>query len=229
MAVLKVPPLSSADDLLSLVEAAGFLPFMRSGIEGFSVQEYTPEERWFVKDVEGPWEWRETLAERGVIAYGKVFDKKAGFISPAYYPDFVNWRRGGLDFADRYDAGLASRAEKRIMDLLVERGPCCPRTCAPSPDTRGLRRRSPRCRCAAMSSPCGLSTGAMRSAGPTASASPALRKAKRRLARRSFAPAAVKRRRYRKGGSRIGSMRCSRRRMGGKWRGCSGRAVEAVL
>ena len=123
MAVLKVPPLSSADDLLSLVEAAGFLPFMRSGIEGFSVQEYTPEERWFVKDVEGPWEWRETLAERGVIAYGKVFDKKAGFISPAYYPDFVNWRRGGLDFADRYDAGLASRAEKRIMDLLVERGP----------------------------------------------------------------------------------------------------------
>ena len=64
MAVLNIPPLNSADDLLSLVEAAGFLPFMRSGIEGFSVQEYTPAKRWFVKDAEGPWEWRETLAER---------------------------------------------------------------------------------------------------------------------------------------------------------------------
>lgn len=113
----------NAEELGSLVRSFGLLPFISSGIDGFSVEAYTPETLWFVKGVEGPWEWREAIADEGVIAYGKVFNGKAGFVAPEYYPDLVNWRRKGLSFQERYAMGQIPRMEKDIMDLIHDRGP----------------------------------------------------------------------------------------------------------
>lgn len=113
----------SAAELEALVMEIGFLPFMKCVIPGFSLEECTPSGYWFVKDVKGPWEWREAVAEGGVIAYGKLFCRKAGFISPAFYPYFANYRRNGMDFDTRYQEGLCSRHQKVIVDLLTQRGP----------------------------------------------------------------------------------------------------------
>ena len=63
------------------------------------------------------------LAHRGVVAYGKLFSKKAGLVSREWYPDLANYRRNGYDFDARYEEGLASYREKRIMDVLLREGP----------------------------------------------------------------------------------------------------------
>lgn len=113
----------NAKELEALVLDIGLLPLFRCRVAGFSVEDLTPRDRWFVRDVEGPWEWREAVADGGAIAYAKVFERKAGFIAPVCYPDFANHRRGGMDFDERYNRGLCSRNEKRLHDLLSERGP----------------------------------------------------------------------------------------------------------
>ena len=63
------------------------------------------------------------LARRGEAAYGKLFSRKAGLVSRAWYPDLANYRRDGYDFDARYEDGLASRREKRLMDVLLQEGP----------------------------------------------------------------------------------------------------------
>lgn len=117
-----LPMIHGAAELDALVREIGFLPLFRSNIPGFSVEDLTPRDRWFVKGVEGPWEWREALADSGQIAYAKVFDKKAGLIAPECYPDFANLRRDGHDFIDRYEQGRCSRNEKLLFDLLAVGG-----------------------------------------------------------------------------------------------------------
>lgn len=112
----------SVDELKAMVMEVGFLPFMKCAIPGFSLQECTPQGYWFVKDVIGPWEWRETIAEERTIAYGKLFNKKTGFVSPAFYPDFINYRRSSMDFSERYERGLCSHQQKVVMDILSLHG-----------------------------------------------------------------------------------------------------------
>ena len=63
------------------------------------------------------------LARRGVVAYGKLFAKKAGLVSREWYPDLANYRRGGYDFDARYEDGLAGYREKCVMDVLLRDGP----------------------------------------------------------------------------------------------------------
>ena len=120
---MKLPLINSADELQQLVEEIGFLPFFRTHISGYSLEECTPPGRWFEKGVEGPWEWREELALRGSAAYGKLFMRKAGFVSPAWYPVLANYRRDGYDFDARFEDGLAPHNQKAVMDLVLARGP----------------------------------------------------------------------------------------------------------
>lgn len=59
----------------------------------------TVPEYWWCEDPKvDPWMWREIIARSGEIAYGKFFDKKAGFISIDWLPIFANYRRDGYDF-----------------------------------------------------------------------------------------------------------------------------------
>ena len=53
-----------------------------------------------------PWIWRTVAAGSGEVAYGKLFDNKAGFVSLEWLPVFANWRRDGYDFDARWDDGV---------------------------------------------------------------------------------------------------------------------------
>lgn len=117
------PKITNAVELEALVQQLGFLPFFAHSIQEFSVEEFTPSRYWFVEGVEGPWEWRMELARRGIVAYGKLFAKKAGLVSREWYPDLANYRRDGYDFDARYEDGLADHRDKRIMDVLLREGP----------------------------------------------------------------------------------------------------------
>ncbi|WP_331472454.1 hypothetical protein [Lacrimispora saccharolytica] len=64
--------------------------------------------------------WREIIARSGKVAYGKFFDKKAGFISVEWLPVFANYRRDGYDFDALYEDGKAPRKHKKIMDNFIE-------------------------------------------------------------------------------------------------------------
>lgn len=130
--------IDSAQALEALVREVGLLPFVRCGMEGFSLKDCTPPGMWFVRGVEGPWEWRETVADAGNIAYGKLFAGKSGFASPVWYAALVNWRRKGLSFAERYEDGMIPRREKEIMDLLARNGPMLTRDLRAALGEKGL-------------------------------------------------------------------------------------------
>lgn len=113
--------LHTIEDAIAYIEKIGFLPLFQNDIPGFSLEERTAPKYWWCGDkIRDPWEWRELIAKRGEIAYGKFFDKKAGFISRKWLPVFANYRRDGYDFDARWEDELASLREKRIMDLFLE-------------------------------------------------------------------------------------------------------------
>lgn len=100
----------------------GFLPFFKNGIEGFSIEELTPPELWFSDTADGPWEWKGPVARSGRCVYGKLFQKKAGFVSLDWFPDFANYRRNGYDFDSRYEEGLVSQKDKQVFDAIADSG-----------------------------------------------------------------------------------------------------------
>ncbi|BCN31767.1 AlkZ-related protein [Anaeromicropila herbilytica] len=113
--------IKSSNELSEYIKKVGFLPLFKSEIAGFSVEELTDSKAWFGGDSEtDPWTWREVIAKEGEIAYAKLFRNKAGFISEEWYPIFASYRRDGYDFDSRYEDGLASQREKKIMDVLLE-------------------------------------------------------------------------------------------------------------
>ena len=111
----------TVEDLRKYIEEVGFLPFFRCEIPGFSVEEHTASDSWWTDDpARDPWEWRKILAAGGNVAYGKFFNRNAGFISKKWFPAFANYRRDGYDFDARWDDELASMKSKKIMDLFAE-------------------------------------------------------------------------------------------------------------
>ena len=111
--------LHSPEDLLGLVEEIGFLPLFENLIPGFSVEEHTPAADWWTDDpAADPWAWRQVLASNSRVAYGKFFDKKAGFVSREWFPVFANYRRDGYDYEGMYEDGKMNSRCKRILDVL---------------------------------------------------------------------------------------------------------------
>lgn len=87
--------LRSSADVEARCQELGFLPFFRCGIPGFSIEETVAAEYWFT-DEEGAWEWKGPVIREGHCAYGKFFNRKAGFVSRAWLPDWANYRRSRL-------------------------------------------------------------------------------------------------------------------------------------
>lgn len=111
--------IKTIDELKDYIDNDGFLPFFKGGIEGFSLEERTASDAWWSGDkTEDPWMWREVIANEGNIAYGKLFRGKAGFVSRKWFPIFATYRRDGYDFDSRYEDGLVSRRQKKIVDVL---------------------------------------------------------------------------------------------------------------
>jgi hypothetical protein len=115
--------IKSSNELSDYINEVGFLPLFKNNIEGFSVEEITATDSWWSdRPEEDPWVWREVIATKGEIAYGKLFSNRAGFISKEWYPYFAVYRRDGYDFDSRYEDGLANFRAKKIMDVLMECG-----------------------------------------------------------------------------------------------------------
>ena len=107
-------------ELVNWIREVGFLPLFANGVAGFSAEEHVSPDFWWTGDREqDPWEWREIIAASHEVAYGKFFDKKAGFISVEWLSYFANSRRNGYDFDSRWEDGHASRREKKIMDFFI--------------------------------------------------------------------------------------------------------------
>ena len=117
------PTIHNAGELEALALERGLLPFFACGVPDCSIEDFTPSRYWFAEGVDGPWEWRMEVARRGMAAYGKLFNKKAGLVSRVWYPDLSNYRRDGYDFDARYEDGLASYKDKCVMDVLLRDGP----------------------------------------------------------------------------------------------------------
>ena len=111
--------LHSPKDLLGLVRKIGFLPLFSNGIPGFSVEEHTPPADWWTGSPLDPWDWRQLLAPHPDIAYGKFFDRKAGFVSREWFPRFANYRRDGYDWEGMYEDGRMTGRCRRILDVLA--------------------------------------------------------------------------------------------------------------
>ena len=110
----------STDELIDVINEYGFLPLFSNEVQGFSVEEMTEPAYWWSGDVDvDPWEWRAIIARTGKVAYGKFFNKKAGFISKKWFPYFANYRRDGYDFDARYEDGKAEFRENLIMKLFL--------------------------------------------------------------------------------------------------------------
>ena len=111
--------LKSPEETAALIREIGFLPLFSVGIPGFSIEERVVPFDWWTDDPErDPWIWRMTLAEYDDIAYGKFFDRKAGFVSKQWFPAFANFRRDGYDHEGLYEDGKMKGGAKKILDAL---------------------------------------------------------------------------------------------------------------
>lgn len=100
--------LRTAKELEERVLEVGFLPFFRNTIPGFSVEEMSDPELWFVKDVNGPWEWKGPVIRNRKCAYGKFYGGKAMYIRLDLFADFANRRRAIRPIHNSVnDAGLS--------------------------------------------------------------------------------------------------------------------------
>ncbi len=111
----------TVDEAIAYINEVGFLPLFKNEIPGFSLEERTCAEFWWSEDPKvDPWIWREQIARSGEVAYGKFFDKKAGFISLKWLSVFANYRRDGYDFDALYEDGKAPLKHKKIMDHFMD-------------------------------------------------------------------------------------------------------------
>ncbi len=109
-------------DVAKAVREWGILPFFSNSIPGFSIEERADPAIWFT-NTPGPWEWKGELIRENRFAYGKFFEKKAAFLSPAWFCDLANFRRDGYDFDALYDDGKAYFGDKELFDRIDAHAP----------------------------------------------------------------------------------------------------------
>lgn len=88
----------SCTELMELIHEVGFLPLLDSGIPGFSAEEIVDDNCRYVTYADGGWDWplwkwKGQIVTEMPCIYGKFFNKKTGFISMEWWPDFCNYRR----------------------------------------------------------------------------------------------------------------------------------------
>lgn len=111
----------SSAQLMELIQQIGFLPLLDSGITGYSAEELVSDDCRYVVLPDGGWDWplwkwKGPIVTEGNCVYGKFFDKKAGFISKAWWPDFFNYRR------NQHPVPAESSIEETILLTLQEQG-----------------------------------------------------------------------------------------------------------
>lgn len=105
--------------LEKLIDTLGILPFFSNNVPGWSLEELSDSSIWFTSET-GPWEWKGELSYEKKCVYGKMLRNKSAFISPAWFGDLANWRRGGMSFDERVEAGLVPRQDILLVRYLRE-------------------------------------------------------------------------------------------------------------
>ena len=113
--------ISSAAELMGLIDEIGFLPLLDSGIYGFSAEDIVDEDCRYVVFSDGGWDWPLWKWKGQIVTdmpclYGKFFNKKAGFISKAWWADFCNYRRSKFPLPE------SDSIEGTILDTLKMTG-----------------------------------------------------------------------------------------------------------
>ena len=126
--------------MVDLIQEVGFLPLLYSGISGFSAEEAVDDDCRYVVYSDGGWDWpmwkwKGPIVTEGSCVYGKFFNKKAGYISMDWWPDFMNYRR------HTYPTPAPGSIEEAILLTLREHGSLITRAatcaaCAASPAPR---------------------------------------------------------------------------------------------
>lgn len=111
----------SCAQLTDYIRQIGFLPLLYSGISGFSAEEVVDDDCGYVLLPDGGWDWpmwkwKGQVVTDGGCVYGKFFNKKAGFVSSEWWPDFYNYRRS------KNPAPETGTIEEGILEILRERG-----------------------------------------------------------------------------------------------------------
>ncbi len=111
----------SAAGLMAFIQEVGFLPLLDGGVHGFSAEECVTDDCRYVVFDDGGWDWplwkwKGSVVTEGNCVYGKFFDKKAGFISRDWWPDFCNYRRS------QHPLPAEGSIEESILATLGEHG-----------------------------------------------------------------------------------------------------------
>ncbi len=69
------------------------------------------------------WDWKQTLPEKQACYYAKLLRNRGVFVSWRWFPQFYAAQAEGRPYWRLYRDGLLSQTEKRLLDLLEERGP----------------------------------------------------------------------------------------------------------
>jgi hypothetical protein len=118
---MNFPKIHNAPQMMELIQQIGFLPLLDSGIDGFSAEDIVDEDCRYITFPEGGWDWplwkwKGQIVTDSPCVYGKFFNKKAGFISREWWPDFCNYRRSKNPRPD-YES-----IESAILDVLKNSG-----------------------------------------------------------------------------------------------------------
>lgn len=111
----------NATGLMDLIREIGFLPMFNCGIDDYCAEEIVADDCRYVTFAEGGWDWPLWKWKGPIVTdmpcmYGKFFDKKAGFISREWWPDFCNYRRS------KYPKPAEGTIEDIILCNLSEMG-----------------------------------------------------------------------------------------------------------
>ena len=115
------PEIYSAAGLIDYIQKVGFLPLLDGGVSGFAAEDVVSDDCRYVVFDDGGWDWplwkwKGPIVTEGNCVYGKFFDKKAGFISREWWPDFYNYRRS------RHPVPAEGSIEDSILATLGEHG-----------------------------------------------------------------------------------------------------------
>ncbi|MBT9176780.1 MAG: hypothetical protein DDT20_01102 [Firmicutes bacterium] len=109
--------LHTYDDFVRYINICGFMPLSPTKLGFPSLVDLTEDSAGHTNEASDPWVWRNKIAEEKIAAYAKLFGRKPGFISLAYYPYFMVLRRGTATGADLYSEGKLSYLAHAIYEL----------------------------------------------------------------------------------------------------------------
>ena len=115
--------IDSPERMIEVIRKYGIIPFFRSGVPGWSIEEMTAPGCWFTDEEDGgtlgPWDWKIEVVQAGDIAYGKFLGGKAAFATVDWYRELMNWRRSipkyRMALGERYKASTSS---EKLMKFL---------------------------------------------------------------------------------------------------------------